>query len=121
MNITEAIRNADLEGLANTLSTHPELVNQPLDRGFTPLVLATYLNQKAVAEILLKHGADVNAQDPMMGMTALMGVAFKGSKDLVALLLEHGADPAIRSKQGETALDFARKGGFTEIVTLLSQ
>jgi len=120
MNITDYIRTSNQEALKEAISSNPEIVNQPDERGFTPLVLATYLNQKDVTELLLANGADINAQDAMMGNTALMGVCFKGSHELAKLLVEKGADTTLKNKQGETALDFAQKGGFEEIVGLLT-
>ena len=119
MNIPELIRTNNLQDLQNALTTNPSLANLPDERGFTPLVLATYLGQKEVAEVLLDHGAELDAQDPMMGNTALMGVCFKGSLELAQLLIARGADKSLKNKNGETALDFARKGGFEEIVEVL--
>jgi len=119
-NITDHIRTSNLEALEAAITSNPEVVNQPDERGFTPLVLATYLNQKAVTELLLDHSADINAQDAMMGNTALMGVCFKGSYELAKLLVDKGADTTLKNNQGETALDFAKKGKFEEIVGLLT-
>ncbi len=120
MNLFDAIRNNQLDAITNMLATHPDLVNQPDEKGFTPLVLATYLGKKEVAELLIDHGADLNYQDPMMGMTALMGVCFKGQATLAQLLLDKGADPHLKTRNGETALDFAKNGGFQEIVAILT-
>src|SRR5258707_504542 len=47
-------------------------VNQKDDRGYTPLILATYNQSPDVAELLLKHGADPEARDTT-GRSALMG------------------------------------------------
>jgi len=63
MNISDHIRTANLSALKEVLEATPSLVNTPDERGFTPLVLATYLNQASVAELLLDHGAEINAQD----------------------------------------------------------
>lgn len=120
MNISDHIRNSDLEALKNAIQTNPDLVNQPDEKGFTPLILATYLGETNTVELLIDHGADINAQDPNMGMTALMGVCFKGSEDLAKLLVERGADTSLKNKQGETALDFAKRGGFEGVVALLT-
>ena len=121
MNLSDHIRTSNLPALKAAITTNPETINLPDEKGFTPLVLATYLGHKEVTECLIDHGADLNYQDPMMGMTALMGVCFKGSLELAKLLIEKGADPSIQNENGETALDFAKKGGFEEIVGLLSE
>ena len=36
-------------------------------------------------------------------------------------LLEGGADPTLRDKDGGTAIDYARKEGYSEVVALLSE
>ena len=120
MTIFDSIRNNQLDTLATLVNSDPKLVNQPDEKGFTPLVLATYVGNKAAAEVLIEHGANINYQDPMMGMTALMGVCFKGSTELTKLLLDKGADASIKNKSGETALDFAKKGGHAAVAELLS-
>lgn len=120
MDLTTMIRNHSIAELEKTIQANPPIVNQPDERGFTPLVLSTYLGNQAAAELLIKYGADLDAQDAMMGNTALMGVCFKGSLALARLLLEKGANPHIRNNNGETALDFAQNGNHQEIVQLLS-
>ncbi|MEP0985791.1 ankyrin repeat domain-containing protein [Ekhidna sp.] len=112
------IRTGQLAPLQHLVAKNPNLVNLPDERGFTPLVLATYMGQKEIAELLIDHGANVNAQDAV-GNTALMGVSFKGSKELVEMLLARGADIELANKQGDTALSFAKNHGHEEIVELL--
>lgn len=120
MNITELIRNNQTDQLKEAIKANPEIVNQPDERGFTPLILATYLNQKEIAEVLIEEGANINYQDKMVGNTALMGVCFKGSAELAKMLLEKGANVSLKNSKGETALDFAKNGGYEEIVGMLA-
>ena len=47
--------------------------------------------------------------------------AANGYLAIATRLLEGGADLTLRNKYGETALDFARKYGKSEVVALLSQ
>jgi serine/threonine-protein phosphatase 6 regulatory ankyrin repeat subunit B len=54
-------------------------------------------------ELLLKRGAEVNAQD-RDGWTALMEASAKGRADVVRRLLAYGADVRIKNKNGWTAL-----------------
>lgn len=61
----------------------------------TALTQAAWMDRPAAAELLLKHGADVNAKEFMSGFTALHWAASSdnSSAALVNLLLKHGANP----------------------------
>lgn len=81
-----------------------------------------------LVRVLLDHGADVNAVDPL-GRTPLMYAAASDllNLDVVKLLVEHGADINARDthKQsgdaGLTALDIARLHGETPITAFLAK
>lgn len=104
--LMNSIRSGNLTSVHQMLSGSPELANQPDSRGFTPLIMATYLGNKQMSELLINLGADVNARDAA-GNTALMGICFKGTPEMAALLLSHGADVNLQNKNGTTALIFA--------------
>lgn len=70
-------------------------------------------------DILLRHGADVNAQGDI-GLTALHYAASKGRMDVVRLLIKYGANLEIRNEFGETALDWARNNNQVGVVDLLN-
>jgi ankyrin repeat protein len=53
--------------------------------------------------------------------TALHLSAIYGHLAVTKLLLEGGADPTLRTKSGNTALDWARSNGKSEVVALLSE
>ena len=55
------------------------------------------------------------------GETALHYAAYLGYLASATRLLEGGADLTLRDKNGQTALDFARSQGKSEVVALLSQ
>src|SRR5882724_11701188 len=73
-----------------------------------------------VMEALLDAGADVNARD-IRGMTPLMLAVACDAPDprIVKLFLDRGADPAVKSKDGELALDWARKFNRPDVLRLL--
>ncbi len=72
-----------------------------LARGPTPL---------ALAEELIKRGADVNAKSKD-GITALMIAAGQNNAPMIGLLLRSGADAKIKSSMGKTAIDIANEAG----------
>lgn len=59
-----------------------------------------------LCEFLLKHGADVNAQD-IQFKTALHYAIQEHRFETTKLLLQHGADPHIKSRYGDDALQTA--------------
>ena len=79
-------------------------------------------------QVLLDHGADVNAADPL-GRTPLMYAARSDapSAAVVKLLLEHGANVNAKDThpnagdEGWTALDMAKQNGNTAVVALLEK
>jgi ankyrin repeat protein len=116
----DACRRGDTKEVKQLCDMFPELINARDAKGFTPLIIAVYNHQAAVADILLANGADVNVQD-FSGNTALMGTCFKGYADLADKLLEAGADVNIRNGQGAPALTFAATFGQLQIAEKLLQ
>jgi ankyrin repeat protein len=85
--------------------------NGPIAIGsLTALILAVAPGDTETVRALLRAGANVNAQD-VRGMTPLMlAVATDHpNPDIVRMLLEKRPDTKIKSKAGETALDWALK------------
>lgn len=76
----------------------------PGEDGLTPvLVMAVMKRNEDLARMLLRYGANVNAQDTK-GDTALMCAAFAGQLDMVELLLDNKADANIKNDSQWTAL-----------------
>lgn len=71
-------------------------------------------------ELLLKHGANVNAKGDI-GLTPLHYAASKGKLDIVKMLIQYGANKNIQNEFGETATDWARNNNQTEVVNFLSE
>jgi ankyrin repeat protein len=87
----------------------------------TALQAACEAGRKPVVELLLSHGANVNAPPTGAGHTALGGACSSGYADIVQLLLEHGAEvnPNIKPLSGKSVLTSAAQNGSIEIVELL--
>ncbi len=106
MDLFDSIRKGDLDAVKMALTNNPDLLEKPDQRGFSPLIMATYSGQIEIAEFIINTGVDVNAKDSA-GNTALMGVCFKGSIEMVELLLTQNVDINLQNSKGATALIYA--------------
>lgn len=116
-NLFVAARTNDVNGARVLLAQHAD-INQQDEKGYTPLILATYNDKYEMAQFLLEHGASTEKKDGS-GRTALMGVSFKGEDREVALLLQHGADPNAKDSKGLTSMMYAVMFGRISVVKIL--
>lgn len=72
-----------------------------------PLHNACSYGHLEVTELLIKHGANVNAAD-FWKFTPLHEAASKSKYEIVKLLLKHGADPLKKNRDGASPLDLVR-------------
>ena len=108
-------------------------VNAADNIGYTPLIAAAYVDNTAIARLLIEKGASLNSKTSAgQTGTALMGAASNGNLELTRLLLAHNADLNTISadasgtvKNGPvafgklTALHFAVASGSAQEVKLL--
>ena len=87
------------------------------DRGSTPLLLACYRNNEAVAQYLLNHTKNINHNSGMG--TALMAAVMANNSNLVAEFIAKKADLDQVDKGGKTALIYATFFNRNPIVKLL--
>jgi ankyrin repeat protein len=88
------------------------------DQQVTPLHSAAAHRHNAVIQLLLAHGANVNARQEN-GETPLMEAAQNGDTALVGDLLARGADPLLATDDGRTAAHFAETAGHTDLAATL--
>jgi ankyrin repeat protein len=81
-------------------------VNAKVKFGWNPLHIASANGHKAVAELLISSGADLNAKDNNDGWIPLHYAAQKGHKEIAELLIANGVDVNAK-KAGQTPLDVA--------------
>jgi hypothetical protein len=104
----KAAWKGDAAALERALSrgVSPDATEAPnAAEGGRPLILIAFEGPGGIvsAEILLRHGADINAMGAIQ-RTALMEAAEGPVLERVEYLLRHGADPNIEDSEGQTAL-----------------
>jgi ankyrin repeat protein len=67
--LIDAIQGGDGDRVQSIVDRDPALVNQRDSSGATPLHYATLLAHRAIVQLLLDHGANINAQDSEFGAT----------------------------------------------------
>jgi len=86
----------------------------------TPLHAAVFFGYREEAELLIRRGADVNAQDGTVGGETPLQLAIRVEKlDMASLLISHGADANIRDYWDDTLLHTASLEGKTRVIKLL--
>lgn len=93
-------------------------VNHQDNFGKSPLHLASRHHSTDLAQLLLDHGATLDARDAR-DRNALHEASYLGQVMVVGLLLERGAKVDARNKWGSTPLHCAAKAGHLEVVQLL--
>tara|TARA_B110001452_G_scaffold250368_1_gene238553 strand:- start:569 stop:1042 length:474 start_codon:yes stop_codon:yes gene_type:complete len=116
-------------GVLAWLETHPDIDQQHniLNQECTHTILmmavmgspdTTPVARREMTELLLEHGANVNAQNDI-GLSALMLAALAGAEDIVRLLCSTGADVSLHAANGKTAVQAAQDAGHTEVARLM--
>jgi ankyrin repeat protein len=103
--IFDIARKGTVEELKTAMKQNPDIINSVNTEGYSPLILASYKGNVAVAHILIKNVKDINGSSPMG--TPLMAAVVKGNKEIVQALLENNADPNLTDAHGTTALIYA--------------
>ena len=89
--------------------------------GETLLHFATQENKPEMVRKFLLAGANSNIGNKVSGETPLMHATKKGFVDVAKLLFGGGANVHIKDKGGRTALDYAKRIGHVELVSLLQE
>ncbi len=102
------------------LERRPELLNAFAPDGHIPLGLAAFFGQRAVVELLLDRGAQVNVPSKnAQKVTPLHGAVSRGDIAVARLLLDKGAEVNARQERGFTAIFSAAGAGNIELMELL--
>jgi len=109
---------------AQSLLEHGARVHMRNKNGQTPLHLASHYGFSGIVGLLLKFGADVNAQDndtmtPLLLVSQCHGREISRIIKTAQLLLDHGASVHVRNRNGQMPLHTALHHGLFGIVALL--
>ncbi len=119
LDICTAAMLGNVDRIKAFLHADPNLVHATGAHQLPVLYHAAVRGNIAVAEMLLAHGADVNAGEGKN--TALHGAVFFRQIEMVRWLLEHGANVNAKDFQSKTPLAIAHKQGHSDIAALLQQ
>ncbi|GAA6023157.1 hypothetical protein JCM11491_003282 [Sporobolomyces phaffii] len=95
-----------VEILALYLDQFQFVVDWANSKGMTPLHTAAMRGELESAQILIEHGADINAPD-LQGSTPLHYALSYGKLSVVKMLVEHDCETDLKNNQGFSASDFA--------------
>jgi ankyrin repeat protein len=108
----------DFDKAERLLKENPKLVKAKDGYRTTPLHRAARHGHKQIAELLLAHGADVNATGTY-DSTPLHRAAETGRTQVAGVLVAHGARVNAVGRYGFTPLHFAADRGHADLVKLL--
>ncbi len=115
--IYDIARSGTVDEAKELMKQNPDIINQTNENGFSPLILACYRGNEAVAKFLIDNVKDINYKSKEG--TALAGLSIRYNKELASYLLEKNADPNIADATGATPLSWAVKFGNREMVEML--
>lgn len=106
----EAAQRGDVETVQNILEIGVN-VNMTDIGGQSALWLAASADHLEVVKLLLKHGADIEVRNSLMGWTPLHIAAYNGHADMVQALVSAGANVDAKDNTGRTPADYTSAFG----------
>lgn len=115
--VFDVARSGTVAEAESLFKRDPSVFTKTNEQGYSPLILAVYRGNNAVARYIAGHGAEIDGGSGMG--TALMAATVKGNRDMVQFLLEQKADPNLADANGNTALIYAAMFKNAELVKML--
>lgn len=111
---------------------HTEIVKLLLEAGADVTVLdpsmkatalhaAAYAGRTEAAKLLIQYNIDIDKQGPYNGYTALHDAIWQNNVETAEVLINAGANLNIKSKDGQTPLEFARAKKHTKIADMIER
>ena len=118
-NVFDIARKGTLQEMLDCYKKNPELINTVDDRKSSPLILASYRGNEAVALFLADKVKDLNYNSGMG--TALMAAVMSGNIAVIQKLISAKVDLNQADNSGKTALIYATFFNKNDIVKMLVQ
>ncbi|UOU99820.1 ankyrin repeat domain-containing protein [Chryseobacterium daecheongense] len=115
--IFDIARTGTVAEVKELMKKNPDIINTTNENGFSPLILACYRGNNAVAEFLIDNVKDLNYGSTQG--SALTAAVFKSNKQLTQKLLERGANPNLADTNGITPLIYAVQLQDKDLVSIL--
>jgi ankyrin repeat protein len=131
-NINDKNKNGDtaLMFAVSNKNLTPTIINKLLHKGSninyennqseTALIFALKNEQSEIAMLLINNGADINVLDMDHNTPLILAVKNRDISS-IKLMLEKDVDKDVQNNKNETAISYAKKYGYTEIVSLIEQ
>ena len=118
--IHDAVRAGDLELVMELIENNPSVVNERMERGYSPLHWAVNRRDTAITRFLIDHGTDLEARDAD-GDTPLHWTAYYNRLENCRLLIAAGADLNSLNNLQLTPLQAAIESANSGVARLLIQ
>lgn len=118
--IHDAVRQGDLATVVQLIESDPSLVNERMERGYSPLHWAVNRNDTAITHFLIDHGTDLEAKDAD-GDTPLHWTAYYNRLANCRILISSGADLNSLNNLNMTPLMAAIESANSAVARLLIQ
>ncbi|KAK3090273.1 hypothetical protein FSP39_010553 [Pinctada imbricata] len=118
ISLWQVLRENDKETLESLLEKHPEYIHDTDSTGNGVLHIVSKYNAIKLAEILIRHKADVHQKSYPYEVSPLHTAAKNNSVDLCRLLLENGAKIDVRDCKMKTPLHYAARRGNLEVLEI---
>ena len=121
IDVFEAAAVGDVLRLEDILAADPAAAHTFSADGWTPLHLAAAFGTPQVVDLLLQHGAQIDAvsKNPQRNQALHAALALGRDPETVHLLLAHGADPNATQVGGFTPLFSAATANRQDLVEML--